>query len=611
VPIISVHSQARLEGYFRREWKLAVDRSHDMADEKAFLLPVVIDDTPDRKASVPDKFREVQWSRLPAGNTSPEFVQRVLHLLSRSDSETTVLPGLITAEASGIPVHAAYLRRPRLALILGGAALVGIACLAAGKWIDAKRSAAAKSASAPEAQAAASMPGIAAEKSIAVLPFADMSEKKDQDYFADGMAAEVIYLLAKIPGLKVIGRTSSFQFKNSSRDITTIGGTLGAAYLVAGTVRKSGERLRVTAQLIDARDGAQRWSGTYDRKTAEATEVQDAIAINLARALETAVGTFETRPASHSSQAYDLYLRGLQAIDEASREGTDKAAGNFQQALELDPTSSQAAFGLAVCYAFYGIQGWMPTRDAFERARSFANKAIQLDPGMGGAHSVLARIHMLYDWDWSAAESEVQLAMKLGDQVDAPEVAAQIATLHGDWNKATHIIETALALDPLSSSHLVASAIDIDLRAGRFTKAEASLRRALEISPNYNSARWALGLSLLFQNRLPEALTVMQQESDDSGQLEGTAIVYYAMGKTAESDAALKRAVEHEADSWPSAIARTYAFRGDLDQAMKWLEKAYTVRDEDLYAIRHDPLMKNLETDLRYQAFLHKMKFPE
>ena len=151
----------------------------------------------------------------------------------------------------------------------------------------------------------------------------------------------------------------------------------------------------------------------------------------------------------------------------------------------------------------------------------------------------------------------------------------------------------------------------VDLRSRRFPEAEAALRRAIEISPEYGSARFYLGQALLFQNRLDEALDVMQHESVDNGQLEGTAIVYRAMGKKAESDAWLKRAIEHNADLYPSAIAEACAYRGELDQAMKWLDKAFAVKDGDLYFIRHQPLLKNLEADPRYKAFLRKMNLPE
>jgi tetratricopeptide (TPR) repeat protein len=340
--------------------------------------------------------------------------------------------------------------------------------------------------------------------------------------------------------------------------------------------------------------------------------VEDAIAVNLARALQLTVSSdFRSRASASSAEAYDVYLRGLHALDQLSKQGTEQAAGDFQHALELEPTFAPAALGLAKAYRLIGEEGWSPTRLVFERARQAADLALRLDPKLGAVHAELAEIHMIFDWDWAGADQEIEQAMSLGDRVGAISAAAQLAAVRGEWNQATQLFEAGLAADPLNAYLYLTLAWGLDLRSGRFAEAESSMRRALEISPNYGSGRWFLGLALLFQNRLDEALAVMQQETPDDGQLEGTAIVYHAMGKNAQSDAALKRAVEHDADLWPSAIARTYAFRGERDQAMKWLERAYSNKDEDLYFIKGDPLMKNLDGDPRYKAFLLKMNMPD
>jgi tetratricopeptide (TPR) repeat protein len=186
-----------------------------------------------------------------------------------------------------------------------------------------------------------------------------------------------------------------------------------------------------------------------------------------------------------------------------------------------------------------------------------------------------------------------------------------LAAARGEWDRATELFQTGLAADPLNANLHLLFAWGVGLRSGRFAEAESLMRRALEISPRIGSGHWFLGLSLLFQARPDDALTVMKQETLDDGQLEGSTIVYHAMGKKAESDAALKRSIEHNAAEWPSAIARVYAFRGESDQAMQWLERAYSVKDEDLYFIRGDPLLKNLEGDPRYKAFLRKLNLPE
>jgi TolB-like protein len=213
---------------------------------------------------------------------------------------------------------------------------------------------------------------VISDKSIAVLPFTDMSEKKDQEYFADGMAEEIIDLLVKIPGLKVISRTSSFQFKGKTGDLRSIATQLGVAYVLEGSVRKSGDRLRVTAQLIDSRDGAQLWSQTYDRDLSDVLKMQDEIAIALVRALQIEVGTEEigSRPALRNTEAYTLYLRGEHAADSFDQQGLEQAAGYFQRAIELDPSFAAAENELAHAYMALGVYGFMPTALACERLAS-------------------------------------------------------------------------------------------------------------------------------------------------------------------------------------------------------------------------------------------------
>ncbi len=229
----------------------------------------------------------------------------------------------------------------------------------------------------------------------------------------------------------------------------------------------------------------------------------------------------------------------------------------------------------------------------------------------GAAHAILADIHVIYDWDWNGADLEIKQALNLGAQWEAIQAAVRLAAVRGQWNQATELFETGLAADPLNPDLLLLAGWGVDLRSGRFAEAESSFRRTLEISPAAGSANWFLGLSLVFQNQFDEALAVMQRETLYDGQLEGTAIVYHALGKKVQSDLALKQAIEQNAEEWPSAIARVYAYRGDRDQAMNWLERAYSAKDEDLYFIKGDPLMRTLERDPRYEAFLRKMKFPE
>ena len=452
---------------------------------------------------------------------------------------------------------------------------------------------------------------VAARKSIAVLPYTDLSEKHDQAYFADGMAEEVAGSLGKIPGVAVIGTTSSFQFKGHTADLRSIGEKLGASYLVQGSIQRSGELIRVSTQLIDARDGLQRWSDTHDRNVSDVLKVQDEIAASLARALQITVSAdFSSRESLKNPEAYDLYLHGLHAQDIASQEATKEAVADFQQVLNLEPTYAPAAANLAWAYEWLGSEGWSPPREAFEHAREAAQRALRLDPRLGNAHAALAEVYMIYDWDWSGADREGRQARQLGDEEQGAQIAGILAANRGQWKVADQLVQTALALDPLNPGPYEVLASQVYLRSGRFAEAESAMHRVLEISPGYGNAQYFLGLSLMLQGRLVDALAAMQQETIDDGRYEGSSMVYYAMGRKAESDAALQMGTAQNSASWPSEIARVHAFRGELDEAMQWLERAYAIRDEDLYFIKNDPLVKKLESDPRYQAFLQKMNFP-
>jgi TolB-like protein len=253
------------------------------------------------------------------------------------------------------------------------------------------------------------------DKSIAVLPFVDLSEKRDQEYFADGMAEEVLVLLAKIPGLTVIGRASSFQFKGANQDLRVVSTTLGVTYVVQGSVRRADDRVHVTAQLIDARDGANRWSEAYDRPAGDAIRVQDEIATSLARALGVIVNTDRPRSRRHlnSDEAYDLYLRGAYAKLRNDVDGLETAAIFLQHALDIDPSLADAAEVLAGTYYAQANMSIVPARAGFERARRAAEIALKLDPLRANTHAILGAIYTAYDRDWHAADREFKEALTL------------------------------------------------------------------------------------------------------------------------------------------------------------------------------------------------------
>ncbi len=456
-------------------------------------------------------------------------------------------------------------------------------------------------------------PSAAPDKSVAVLPFADMSEKKDQEYFADGIAEEVLDRLAKVPGLKVVGHASSFQFKGTNTDPGGIGAALGVSYLLEGSVRRDGDRLRVTAQLVDARNGSQKWSDHFDSEVVDVLQVQDTIATELARALQIAVeADTAPRAAIKSPGALDAYLRGLQSLDRDTQEAAETAVAKFQQALSLDPTFAPAAIDLARAYLYIGDLGWQPPRVAFERAREAATLAQRLDPKSPLPHVFLAEIHVVYDWDWVGADRELQQASALGPRdTYGAQVASWLSAALGHWDEARQLAIEAIALDPLNANAHGTIGLEVYLRSGDLVEAERSLRRALQIAPEYATGHYFLGEALMLQGNLDAATAEFSKETLDDGQLEGSAMVHFAAGRKAESDAQLAEAIRHDGASWASEIARVYAFRGERDHAFEWLDRAYDARDEDLYFIKADPLLKNLEGDPRYNAFLHKMNLPE
>jgi tetratricopeptide (TPR) repeat protein len=340
-------------------------------------------------------------------------------------------------------------------------------------------------------------------------------------------------------------------------------------------------------------------------------KVQDTIAAELARALQIAVEADTVpRTSVKSPEVLDAYLRGLHTP--ATRAGTEAAVADFQKALALDPTFAPAAIGLANTYVNLGSEGWLPTPIAFERAREAAILAQRLDPKSPAPHVSMATIHIVYDWDWSGADRALQQAFALGPrETYGVQAASQLAAARGQWDEARQLAIEAVELDPLNPAPYNTLGWNIYLHTGQLAEAEQSFRRALQIEPGWGSGQYFLGEALMLQGHHEAALAEFRKETLDDGQLEGPAMAHFAAGRKAESDAALAEAIRHNATSWPSEIARVYAFRGERDSAFEWLDRAYAARDEDLYTIKGDPLFKNLEGDPRYKAFLRKMNLPE
>ncbi len=600
MPLISANTERRDEGYFRREWSLAVDRTRDMAEKKAFLVPVVIDDTPQREASVPEKFRHVQWSRLPEGHASPEFVARMAALLgterapasgARRDPESPVAP----------------LKAPRRAkpwLWLGGAALLSALAIAAVIW----RYTTAHHPAAPAAGVGGK--GVEAEASIAVLPFVDLSEKHDQEYFADGLAEDIVDLLAKIPGVKVIGRTSSFQFKSNSGDLRKIGATLGARYIVEGSLRKVAERVRVTVQLIDAADATHRWSETYDRDSTDILSLQREIATAVARELQVSVSDyFWSGSTTKSSEAYDLYLRGIRDVDTYNKGSVLRAVADFSQAVEHDPAYVNAWVGLADAYDVAASTHASPYAEAYRQARLAADKALSLDPGNAEAYATRAFVRM-NTWDWQGAEEDIRRSLGIRRTSSGLQAAARLATIRGQLAEAERQLLSVLALDPLDTYTLSELAGSVYPAMGRFDDAETLYLKLKDLDPGYNwfNNGWAILKAL--EGNYPPALQLAQADPDPEGKEMALAIVYSGMGRADQSKQALERLLRIPTASAYN-IACVHAYRGEKELALRSLEAAYQQRAPDLILVKIDPLLGALHDEQRYNAVVHSMNLPE
>jgi TolB-like protein len=462
----------------------------------------------------------------------------------------------------------------------------------------------------PTAQAPAT--GAIADKSIAVLPFVDLSEKKDKEYLADGMSEEIIDLLTKIPGLTVIGRTSSFEFKGKNEDVRTIGTKLNAAFVLEGSVRNSGDQLRITAQLINTKTGAHEWSETYDRHIDDVLKLQDAIAAAVVREMQLTVGSgsLDSRATLKSVDAYDLLLRARHSADRWDKDGLDEAISLLNQALNLDPTLADAAAELSYTYEKQEEAGYMLPTPASLQARHAAERAVGLDPRNALGHVVLGRVHLAYDWDWAAADREFQYVSALAPgNADALHGKALLSLAFGRGDEALVQIKAALTRDPLDAKTWFDLA-EIQFRRGYLTEAEAAARRALEIRPTFPWAHWLIGLVRLWGGDRDGALIEIQKEPTDEGRQIGLGMVYHALGKRADSDAALARMIKEQADGNAYGIAEVYAYRGQSDEAMHWLERSYTQKEPFLFFVKTEIAPTMPADDQRFNAFLRKMNLP-
>jgi len=470
----------------------------------------------------------------------------------------------------------------------------------------------------PKAVAAAAIP-----PSIAVLPFLDMSPQHDQGYFSDGVAEEIINALAQVPGLHVAARSSSFSFKGTNEDLRTVAQKLDVANVLEGSVRKSGNRLRVTAQLVKAADGYQLWSHTFDKELADVFAVQDQIASAVVAALKAnvlagsangtppAVGTGSARKVT-SPDAYTHYLHGLEFHNTGSVPGLRKAIDEFEKSIAADPNYTPAHAGLSLTAFLYAnsISDPFEAQEWTRRALVEADRAIALDPNDVDAHVARGFLRIGVVWDWPGAHEDFDRAVELAPGAAIPQMArAMLMALEGDLPSAIEAGKKAVELDPLYPSSLWSLATFYN-SAGQYSRARQLLKKALETSPQHGLLIRELGYTELLDGHPEEALATFKTHSQEWIRLLGTALAEHSLGHEAASKAALDALVASSGKTASYQVAEAYAWRGEPDAAFEWLELARQRRDPGVRYVKYDPLLKSLHTDPRFAAFLSVLKLP-
>ncbi|HKW15663.1 MAG TPA: protein kinase [Candidatus Krumholzibacteria bacterium] len=443
-------------------------------------------------------------------------------------------------------------------------------------------------------------------KSIAVLPFLNMSGDATQDYFSDGISEELLNLLAQIPQLKVAARTSSFSFKGKEVEVPEIGRRLNVTHVLEGSVRKSGDRVRITAQLVQTADGFHVWSQTYDRKLDDVFTMQDEIAADVVKELKVTFLGETPKARITDPQAYALFLQARDLARQLSPRSLALSDSLYQISLAIDSTYAPAWVGLSANYVNEISFGNMKATEGFRRSRHAALKALKFDPDNGLAYSRLGIIAMWSDNDLDAAAKHFEKGLAL-DPNDATLLmnTGQFLLLIGRMEEEMTVLGRALALDPVNVNLLQNAGI-CEINNGQIDDGIAKLRTGLDLNPGLAVMHYAIGLGYVLKGDPNSALHEMQLEEEDFRRC-GLPIVYHALGRKADSDAALTELITKDADLAAYNIAQCYAFRGEKDHAFEWLERAWVSQDPGLNGMLYDDLLDSLHADPRWSAFLTKI----
>jgi TolB-like protein/Tfp pilus assembly protein PilF len=619
IPIISANSQARPEGYFRLEWKLAVERTHLMSDRVSFLVPVVIDDTSDALADVPERFRAVQWTHLAGGMTQPEFVARIKRLLL---PEARTAAKLLAGAASASSPVALTTRAPSTLRrgLLAAAALLVVAALAYllinKPWISKPAGPPAMSAviAAPTSPTAFNPP----PHSIAVLPFVNLSGDKDQEYFSEGLTEELLNSLVEINDLQVAARTSSFSFKEHP-DIVTVAHKLNVGSVLEGSVRRSAQTVRVTAQLINAVTGFHLWSKTYDRNLGDVLKLQTEIATSVAEALKvTLLGDISRKielGGTNNPAAFDAYLHGRR-IERAdfSAKAHQAAIAAYTEAIHLDPNYALAfaeRSGALSDYGIFDVHDPATAHATLESALKDAVTATTLAPELAEGYLALGvalRYGML---EFARADEAYERALALAP--GNARVLASYSRHAAEMGRTAAALNTgrrAITLDPLNFNVYRMVGITFVL-ARRYAEALASFQMAISLQPDLVRLHVLIGRTQYAMGAYEAARKSCEIASADDLGRSCLAIAYRKLGRNVEAEAMLQELKSTWGDSGALTYASIYAQWGDTAKALEWLDKAVRLRDSGLGELKTDGTLDPLRNEPRFQAIERELKFPD
>jgi TolB-like protein len=449
-------------------------------------------------------------------------------------------------------------------------------------------------------------------KSIAVLPLVNESGDPKDEYFSDGLSEELIAALAQISGLKVIGRSSSFRFKDRTEEPKTIGEKLGVTTLLEGTVRKQGDRVRIVAELVNAADGIQLWTRTFDRELKDIFAVQEEIAKAVADSLKvTLLGTQEnpSQIATNNVEAHNAYLQGHFHLLRRNVEDFRKAISYYDQAIELDPRYALAYAERAEAWAFMGdLTGQRPT--AYPKARTDAERAVAIAPALAEARAALGWVRCLAEWRFAEGLAELKRAKELSPaNPTANDLLARIIVYLGRFDEAERQAREAVELDPLSTV-TQGNLARVLFYAGKLNEADAAGRKAAELQPAGAGSHRFQVLIAVQRGDGDAALREAQLEPDEGFRRFELALAHYARGDRPAADAALADLIAKAREGFAYQIAEVYAIRGEADKAFEWLQISFDDRDAGALGLLVDPLLRGLHDDPRYKNLLAKLGLP-